>query len=140
MAPLELAGPARQRAYAIGRGRNTEPADADLVASADEHDHRLLPGQVDAGDERVRGDERRPALQLGRPATHATGYLHVEPLRFVVDQLRILEGLLDDRNAGAQTRAVEMPACGVAVGTGIARRPPHRPQRAGLPRRLLKET
>ena len=122
VAPLELAGPAHQRAHAVGRGRDAEPAQAGLVASADEHDHRLPPGQVDAGDERVRGDQLSTALQLGGPAAHASGYLHVEPLLFGVDQFRILEGLTDDRNAGARTRAVEMPGCGQArIGLAATR-------------------
>jgi hypothetical protein len=90
--------------------RDAEVADSYLVASTDEHDHRVFLGQVNAGDERVRGDELCLALQLGGTATHPSGP-SCRALRFGVNA-QILEGLLDDRNANAKARAGEMSTWG----------------------------
>ena len=136
VALLQVTGPAGQRSHAGGGGGDAKPAQADLVACPDEHHHGLLLGQVDPGDERVRGDQPGPALQLGRPATHATGYLHLQPLRFGVVDLRILEGLLDDRNTGrCPRRAVEMTRrCRVAWTTlRVAHIPTARRRRRAIP-------
>ncbi len=65
---------------ASSSGRHTELAHARLVTGSNEDDHAFPLAEVDAGDERVRAHELRPACELGGSSLHATSNVHGESL------------------------------------------------------------